>query len=306
MSAAELAATIVLLRERGGSRAAVEALLLRRPRTLRTFGNLWVFPGGKTDAADASREALACVSERDRIDCARILAAGGDSYAGYAAADALQLWIAACRETFEETGVLFARGAGGGACDAARVAALLGRRAEFKTAASEFFRALQAAGLVLDLRSLVYWSRWITPSAALRVFDTAFFVARLPTGAQVHADAAEASAIRWLDPAGFVARTDDEQFALAPPTAITLLQIGRCCEVPDVCDAILRAGRSRTVAPIQPKLANVADVLWAVFPWDREYEALPGEAASPAAAVLDSDRQLPSRLPTRVEVRRQG
>ncbi|MGB8326417.1 MAG: hypothetical protein WCE48_02430 [Steroidobacteraceae bacterium] len=304
MSGAELAATIVLLRESGGG-AAVEVLLLRRPRTLRTFGNVWVFPGGKTDAADASREALACVSERDRVDCALTFAAGGDSYAGYAVADALQLWIAACRETFEETGVLFARGADGLACDAACVATLLGRRAEFKTAAIEFFRALQAAGLVLDLRSLVYWSRWITPSAAHRVFDTAFFVARLPAGAQVHADAAEASAIRWVDPAGCVARTDDEQFALAPPTAITLLQIGRCGAAPDARDAILRAGRSRTVTPIQPKLANVAGVLWAVFPWDSEYEALPGETASPAAAVSDADRQLPSRLPTRVEVRRQ-
>ena len=71
------AATAVLLRQ---TESGVETLLLRRNPDLRVMGGVWVFPGGRVDAADR--------------------AAAGDPSDGYEAAR-----IAAVRETEEEAGL---------------------------------------------------------------------------------------------------------------------------------------------------------------------------------------------------------
>ena len=49
------AATLVLVREHGG---ALEALMMRRHSAIAFMGGMWVFPGGRMDAADQSPEAL--------------------------------------------------------------------------------------------------------------------------------------------------------------------------------------------------------------------------------------------------------
>ena len=57
------AATVVLLRESG---ARLEVLLTRRSAQLAFMGDLWVFPGGRLDAADRAPETLARVPDEDR------------------------------------------------------------------------------------------------------------------------------------------------------------------------------------------------------------------------------------------------
>ena len=47
------AATIVLLRD---GQAGLEALLVQRSRAVKHMGGMWVFPGGKVDEADYSRQ----------------------------------------------------------------------------------------------------------------------------------------------------------------------------------------------------------------------------------------------------------
>src|SRR5262245_41472684 len=96
------AATVLLLREYAGQ---TQVLMIRRHEGLAFMGGLWVFHGGILATADASPAALAITpSDADR-DCAQLHDLNGTALARR---DCLALAVAACREAFEETGVLLA------------------------------------------------------------------------------------------------------------------------------------------------------------------------------------------------------
>ena len=95
-------------------RPDLHVLLLRRREGSAFVGGMDVFPGGGVDPHDAAAgvEAI-CDGLGDAAASERLgLASGGLAY-----------WVAAARETFEEAGVLFARGAGVDAALAERLAA---------------------------------------------------------------------------------------------------------------------------------------------------------------------------------------
>ncbi len=100
------AASIILIRH--GS-AGEQALLIRRDVRLAFAGGAWVFPGGKLEPSDLAGETLVRIGLADQAP----------HFAGDSAVDgqALGLVVAACRETFEETGIVLARRANGAVCD---------------------------------------------------------------------------------------------------------------------------------------------------------------------------------------------
>jgi len=91
------AATVVLLRDRGGD---LEVCLLRRHARSDVLGGAYVFPGGKLDPEDA---AWALRLDRTPAELHALL--GEPELQPEQAA---ALFVAAIREVFEETGVLFA------------------------------------------------------------------------------------------------------------------------------------------------------------------------------------------------------
>ena len=96
------------------------------------------------------------------------------------ASECLALTVAACRETFEETGVLLASDAAGEHCDSDLAARLQERRRAIASQPELFAELLQAEDLFLRVERLVYWAHWITPSIVPRRFDTRFFLAPVP------------------------------------------------------------------------------------------------------------------------------
>jgi len=163
------AATVLLLRELDGE---LEVLMMRRGAGLSFMANMWVFPGGRVDAADASAAIRA-----------RIPPDAFDKWRGHMRSpqgelltddEALALYVAACRETFEESGVLLARDPSGARCGAERTARLQDRRDEVAANAAAFVALLEREDLYLDLATLVYWSHWITPSLEPKRYDTRF------------------------------------------------------------------------------------------------------------------------------------
>ena len=63
----------------------------------------------------------------------------------------------------------------------------------------------EEAGVELpDDLEVVTWSRWITPEEVKVRFDTWFFVAEAPPGAEVTVDGSECVDSRWLRPAAVV------------------------------------------------------------------------------------------------------
>lgn len=143
------AATLVLFREGPG---APELLMVERSKAMVFAGGALVFPGGRVDPGD---HALALTLPGDPEDMAAR--------------------IAAIRETVEEVGVPVGLNP---SPDADALAAL---RAALHAGIS-FGEALHDAGLALDPAPLVPFARWLPAHAHMRIFDTRFYIARMPEG----------------------------------------------------------------------------------------------------------------------------
>ena len=271
-----LAATVVLLRE---ERGRLEALLVRRGADLRYLGGAWVFPGGALDEADCAEEILAGIPHDVRERCRRRLAGSGEPPG---AAAALGLFVAACRETFEECGVVLARRADGSAYVPDGRPAARERRT--------FAQLLFEERLRPDVERLVLWGHWLTPAAAAIRFDTRFFALRMPPGQTAAADEAEITDAAWVGPAA-----PDPAYAIPPPTRLMLADVANAWERHGSLQAMLAAEAGRPVPRVLPKLVEREEGRVTLFPWDPEYAAAPGEGSEPAEVPPHLAR-LPSRV----------
>lgn len=270
------AATVLLLREFDGE---LEVLMMRRAATLAFMGGLWVFPGGRLEPVDHSPEAIARIPPDALDHCgARLHSLEGDHLA---AETALGLYVAACRETFEEAGVLLASDANGEACAAARVERLQERRAEVTSEPSSFVRMLEQERLFLDIGSLLYWSHWITPSLEPKRFDTRFFVVPLPRGQAAQADFSELTEHAWINPATAATAMERGDLDVPPPTLFTLEDLRDCYSEHGSLHAMLTAESRRATPPVMPRIEVREDEYRVVMPWAPEYGQIPGEG-SPA------------------------
>ena len=113
----------------------------------------------------------------------------------------------------------------------------------------------EEAGLRVETgpEGLVPFSRWITPAEVKVRFDTFFFVAEAPTGAEAAVDGEECVDARWLRPAAALEDHARGELSLVFPTIKHLEQLA---EIPTVA-ATIEAARGRVVEPIQPRI--VAD-----------------------------------------------
>ncbi len=107
-----------------------------------------------------------------------------------------QARAAAARELFEELGILLARLPNGrfaasGECRRLR---------EVLENGSPWTEAIRSLGLTLALDRLAYLTRWITPQAVRRRFDTHFFLCKLPTGQTEHPQPGEVADWMWITP----------------------------------------------------------------------------------------------------------
>ncbi len=254
------AATVVMLRD---TPAGLEVFLLKRHGLSDVLGGAYVFPGGKIDADDA-----ALITQLDQ-PVATLHAALNEPQT--AAELAASCYVAALREAFEESGVLFAQGAS--AAQVAQASALLreGRG---------FAEVLTQLGLRLDTRSVLPWSRWITPkmaSVSSKRFDTRFFVAAVPAEQTARHDDVEATESIWLPPRAALEQYREGRIELAPPQIMSLAHLARHATVASV----LAEARDKAPALIQPEPyddANGTRVL--CYPGDPRHSvrerALPG------------------------------
>jgi len=222
MAPALPAATVVLMRD---SVAGLEVLLLRRNRRAGFVPGAYVFPGGRVDAADAAPDALArldgLTAERaaERLDLP-----DGDP-------PAIAYYVAALREAFEETGILV----GGGAHDEVALVReeLLEDRIIFAEALARLDRRVSAG-------ALEYLAHWITPVREPRRYDTRFFAARVPEGAEPVIDAREMTHALWVTPGAGVRGAREGELPMILPTVRTLEQLAAFDSAAEVLQALPR------------------------------------------------------------------
>jgi 8-oxo-dGTP pyrophosphatase MutT (NUDIX family) len=287
------AATVMLLRE--NRREGLQVLLTKRAAGLSFMAGLWVFPGGRMESADLA-PALA-----ERADAAAIAATATrmlDAAGGpLPTATATGLLIAACRETFEESGMLLARNRDGSrGMDPGRFARFGSRRAEAARDPTLFARLLAEENLTLDLEHLVYWAHWITPSLEKKRFDTRFFALAVPPGQDASVDQGELTHHAWLNEQDILRHTASGEMRMAPPTRATLQDLWRSHARHGGLAAMLRAERGRSVPPILPKVMVGGEVADVVLPWDPGYEQATGEGCRVLAEYPAYIESMPSRM----------
>ncbi len=109
----------------------------------------------------------------------------------------------------------------------------------------------EEAGIELPADAeLVPWSRWITPAEVKIRFDTWFFLAEAPKGAEPTPDGGECVDARWLRPAAALEAHSRDELMLVFPTIKHLEALAGF----DSVDAALDKARTRQVVPVQPKV----------------------------------------------------
>jgi 8-oxo-dGTP pyrophosphatase MutT (NUDIX family) len=203
------AATVMLVRDAAQS---IEVFLMRRVQTMQFVAGVTVFPGGGVDERD--RDADIAWAGPDR-----------DWWAGKFGVDPVlagALVCAAARETFEESGVLFAgpadspNGAGQIVSDASRYR---DARHALESRELSFGEFLARENLVLRSDLLRPWANWVTPKEErTRRYDTFFFVGALPQGQQADGENTESDHADWATPQAALDEFEQGHTFLLPPT----------------------------------------------------------------------------------------
>jgi 8-oxo-dGTP pyrophosphatase MutT (NUDIX family) len=189
--------------------------------------------------------------------------------------------VAACRETFEESGVLLARDRAGEPCGGERMARLQEHREVVASNAGAFVGLLEAEDLYLDLAPLVYWSHWITPSLEPKRFDTRFFAIAVPPDQAASADRSELTEHAWVRPARVHEAIERREIRVVPPTLLTLEDLAESHARQGSLAAMLDAERGRATPPVMPRIEVRSDEFRVVMPWDAGYAHVAGEGCSP-------------------------
>ena len=127
----------------------------------------------------------------------------------------------------------------------------------------------EEAGIALpEDAEVIPWSRWITPQEVKVRFDTWFFVAEAPPGAEATVDGSECVDSRWLRPAAALDAFARDELMLVFPT---IKHLEALAQAESVADALHKA-RTREVVPVQPKvlIRNQKPVL--VLPGEPGYD----------------------------------
>lgn len=253
------AASVLMLRD---GQDGLEVFLLKRHGLSEVLGGAYVFPGGKVDDEDA------LLAAHLDVPSAFLHSALNEPQLDELAAGALH--VAALREAFEETGVLFSPGADARKADAAWQLLREGRA---------FADVLTLMSLRLEASRLQPWSRWITPAVGgvmRKRFDTRFFLASMPADQLARHDNHEATESAWLTPREALRQYWDGQIQLAPPQIMSLAHLSRYNSVEDA----LAQARCHAPPVILPEPFEHEGVRVICYPGDERHSvrqrALPG------------------------------
>ena len=213
------AATIVLMREGEVQEpGALEVYLLRRHLDMAFAGGMAVFPGGGVDPRDFDH-AVDWVGPSPEEWAAHM-----DVEVSLARA----LVCAAVRETFEESGVLFA-----GPTEDSIVEDTTGedweedrRRLEARELSFTDFLSQRRLKLRSDL--LRVWGSWLTPVFEPRRYMTWFFVAELPPGQETRDVSTESVEVSWMSVREAIDAADEQQMLVLPPQYFTFVELFDC------------------------------------------------------------------------------
>jgi 8-oxo-dGTP pyrophosphatase MutT (NUDIX family) len=128
----------------------------------------------------------------------------------------------------------------------------------------------EEAGISLaSPEALIPFSRWITPPEVKIRFDTWFYLAALPHGAEPRVDGAEVVDARWYRPAAALEAGVRGELLLVFPTIKHLEQLSRFGSA----DELLEYAQTSEIRPVEPRVVLSGEQARVVLPDEPGYEA---------------------------------
>ncbi len=254
------AATVLIVRDGDDG---LEVFMLRRNLASDFVGGAYVFPGGAVDPPDRSRDLERWC--RGRSDAEASTRLGVDE-------GGLAFWVAAIRESFEESGVLLAYGADGELVrldDPATAERFVTHRRAVDDGERSLLSVCEEEDLSLAVDSMWYFGHWITPEGAPRRYDTRFFLAAAPAAQTPVHDDREVIANLWIRPADALARHRAGELAMLPPTIASLRALEPSTSA---ADALAAASEVVDVPTVQPRVIMDEGGVRIVMPGDPEWD----------------------------------
>lgn len=251
------AATVMLVRDTG---PGLGVFLMRRHAKMEFAAGTMVFPGGGVDDRDRNAD-IAWAGPPPEWWAQRF---------GIEPDLAEALVCAAARETFEESGVLFAGPAGRGRSAPDSIvgdASVYGdARRALADGTLSFADFLRRENLELRSDLLRPWANWVTPEAErTRRYDTYFFVGALPKGQRADGENTESDRAGWTTPEAAIEDFAAGRSFLLPPTWTQLDSLaGRT--VAEVLAV------ERQIVPVQPHIQG-DNWVFEFFDSDRYHQA---------------------------------
>lgn len=254
------AATVLLVRD---GLEGLEVFMLRRNLRSDFVGGAYVFPGGAVDPIDRAGALERWCRGRSDVEASARLGVDGGG---------LGFWVAAIRESFEESGYLLAYD-DDGELVSLDDPAVAGRFVEHRRAVDRGERALvevcEDEGLTLAVDNMWYFGHWITPEGAPRRYDTRFFLAAAPPQQTPVHDDREVIANVWIRPAEALERQRAGDFTMLPPTVASLRAL---LASETAADALAAAAEMVDVPTVQPRVIMDDGGVRIVMPGDPEWE----------------------------------
>ena len=199
------ASTVLLLRD---GKNTVEVFMLKRAAAS-TFGNAWVFPGGKVDLEDVlskfSNQPVFNEKKADDIE--------------------VRYLLAAIRECFEESGVLIANRNSGEPFipqDEKENKILKNYQLQINNNEISFYNILNNLNLYPAINNLTFLSHWTTPTTEKKRYSTKFYLTSLPNNQDAVHDGFEGVESFWIAPKKALSLYKSGEFPIILPTIKSL------------------------------------------------------------------------------------
>ena len=222
------AATVIIVRE---AKIEFEVFMLKRISSASFASGMFVFPGGKVEQDDHLHkydEYRIGPSEAQQSQIHSV----GHEWRGF--------WIAAIRETFEESGLLLAYDQSGEIVSL-KESGVERRFASYRQPLHDgkisLLDVCEAEEIKLAVDQIHFYNRFITPIGRPRRFDTRFFIAAAPEAQRGIHDEQETVDSIWITPTEALRRNDVKDFDLMKVTRIQLEWLTKYINKAGVLDA---------------------------------------------------------------------
>lgn len=209
----------------------------------------YVFPGGCIDDEDCSPESASFCRGLDQQKAFEMLVDMPTK------AMALGAWVAATRETFEETGIFLSN-------DPHDPLTLVRCRQQLLAGETTFADILKREKWTLSLDRLKYFAHWITPEFLPYRYDVRFFVTVAPAGQEAAHDGIELTGHTWITPRRALREYEENRFNIVLPTIMTLRELNRF----DSIEAVIQSVETKTVPPVLTKITKKNGLLVEIMP----------------------------------------